>query len=576
MFSIQTLTMIGCDGERYPYKFSQGINYIYGPNGTGKSEFYGFLDFMLGATPSSTAPLPKKEWYANTLDAAELTIDHGEDKYTFFRTIDGQCFSIKRNHHEIPCKSLQDYCEIIGSLLDVPSDALKVFKLYVGERLQYRSMTIFNFLGEKGAGTLDDFFEKSSELKYSLKLPRILDFLFNSHVQEIARLEDEAAILREQLKQTEEHEHASDFLVDLINEKLSLLSSPFIFSGHNIDGLRKAINECREGSSGRTRTENVEGLRFAAQSMANKVSALNRDVENTRSMTRLQENRAKLLKVLASVADGQQDYAQCVHAAMEMITEIEEGASYSRIELKQAALKKAKIELKRLNSQLDALELSSNPNDVEQRQIALGVLDDAVSRYENIDQSDSSQISTRIQELQKNINQLKAEDDQTKLVAISNLITEYYAACSRSTLLAAEDFTNQGYRIDFLKRGCALRPSKIEENSEQGRNRVSYIVGSFARHALIQLCGYTAFMEFLLNDTHLPVLPLLCIDHPSKPFDETNRKGIGSILNKFADRNKDAQVFIFDSAHPADLGITISPIDLSKTPGGGFNPFYRH
>lgn len=261
---------------------------------------------------------------------------------------------------------------------------------------------------------------------------------------------------------------------------------------------------------------------------------------------------------------------------MEMVDEIEEGASYSRLEFKQAALKKAKAELKRLNSQLKVLELGSSPTDVEQRQIALGILDDAILRYEKADQDSSTQISSRLQELQREISHLKAEDDPTKLYEVSELISKYYETRRESTSLAAEDFENRGYRIDFLKRGCALRSSKIEESGNLERNRVTYIVGRFARHTLIQLCGYAAFMEFLLSDTSLPVLPILCIDHPSKPFDKANKKGIGSILNSFVERNKSTQVFVFDSAHPADLGLTVSPIDLSETPGGGFNPFYKH
>ena len=177
--------MIGCDGNRYPYEFSSGINYIYGVNGTGKSEFYEFLDFMLGASRSSSAPLSEREWYKDTLHSAELSIIHNGSEYAFVRSIDGLSFHINRDGHSIPCQSLSDYCDIMNSLLGISLESLKALELYTGEKLKYRSMSIFNFLGEKGAGKLDDFLDKSSDLKYGVKVARILDFMFNEGVRTV-------------------------------------------------------------------------------------------------------------------------------------------------------------------------------------------------------------------------------------------------------------------------------------------------------------------------------------------------------------------------------------------------------
>lgn len=572
---MRALTMVGHDGNRHSYRFSRGINYIYGANGTGKSAFYEFLDFMLGASRPSSAPLSEMEWYKDTLHSAELSITHNGSEYAFVRSIDGLSFNIKKDGHGIPCQSLSDYCEIVNSLLEVPSDALRALELYAGEKLKFRSMTIFNFLGEKGAGRLDDFLDKSSDLKYGLKVARILDFMFNDHVQEIVDLENKAEKTRIRQSAMTEKLRTADFLVSLINEKLSILRSPFVFSGRNIAALRKAIENCRGGVYKKGRIENIEGLRFAAESVANKVSALSIEVEDMKSTAKLQQNREKLLKALVSVAEGRSGYEQCVRAAIRMVEEIQEGASYSRLDLKREALRKARVELKRLNCQIIALESGESPTDVEQRQVAFSVLDDAIKRFEYAESGDLAQITKELQEIQKEIARLKAEDDEEKLRAVSESITAYYSACIEFAPLAAEDFSRQGYEINFLKKGCSLRPSKYEESDGNERRRVTYIAGSFARHALIQLCGYTALLEFLLRDVELPVLPLLCVDHPSKPFDEDNKRGVGAILNRFVERNSTVQVFVFDSANPADLGIAPAAfINLAGTPGGGFNPFY--
>ena len=182
------------------------------------------------------------------------------------------------------------------------------------------------------------------------------------HVQEIVDLENKAEELRIQRSMMADKLRTSEFIVDLINDKLSILRSPFEFSGRNIAALRKAIEDCRGGVYRKGRIENVEGLRFAAESMANKVSILTAEVEDMKSTANLQQNREKLLKALVSIAEGQSDYEQCVRAAIRMVGEIQEGASYSRLDLKRKALKKARAELKKIEFPRERSRVRRWPN----------------------------------------------------------------------------------------------------------------------------------------------------------------------------------------------------------------------
>ena len=576
MFNIKALIMISEKGERFVYDFAPGINYIFGLNGTGKSEFYKFLDYMLGAS-LSLADLPsEKEWFKGTLSSAELIVDNNKDRYVFSRTIDGTSFSISKNAHSIPCGSLSDYCEIMGELLNVPQTALESLWLYVGEGLQYRSMTVFNFLGETGTGRLDGFLEKTTELKYGVKLSRILDYIFNNHVQVIAELEKRIAELELKKEGAIASESASRLLIELINDQLVILRSSFSFTGRNIEGLVKEIDSRQKGLSGKTRTESVEGLRFAAESMASKIAILEDDINRSLGSKKLQENRKKLLEKLVSVAAGYPEYSTYYETAIAMIGEITEGASYSRLNLKREALKKYKVELKTLEKQLDTLDAREESSAIEQWQSAVSILNDAVSRFRELENEDLSQIREELDCLKRRVRELKSEDNQDKLDRVTSLITEYYCECETCTTLVKEDIHEVGYRIDFIKRGCTLRPSKLIEINEE-QKRLTYIVGSFARHALIQLCGYVALLEFLFKEKTLPVLPMFLVDHPSKPFDPGSKKGIGAVLRRFVERNEGIQVFVFDSAKPIDLGVEPDRfIDLTKTPGGGFNPFFVH
>ena len=53
-----------------------------------------------------------------------------------------------------------------------------------------------------------------------------------------------------------------------------------------------------------------------------------------------------------------------------------------------------------------------------------------------------------------------------------------------------------------------------------------------ARHTLIQLCGYLGFLKLLLEEGKYPIIPILVIDHVSKPFDIQHAKALGEVLNK--------------------------------------------
>ena len=52
MFKIEELILYSTNQEEYTYKFSEGINYYRGENDKGKTEFYNFLDYMLGSSKS--------------------------------------------------------------------------------------------------------------------------------------------------------------------------------------------------------------------------------------------------------------------------------------------------------------------------------------------------------------------------------------------------------------------------------------------------------------------------------------------------------------------------------------------
>ncbi|HBJ2613928.1 TPA: hypothetical protein LA742_002408 [Clostridium botulinum] len=98
-----------------------------------------------------------------------------------------------------------------------------------------------------------------------------------------------------------------------------------------------------------------------------------------------------------------------------------------------------------------------------------------------------------------------------------------------------------------------------------------------ARHTLIQLCGYLSFLKLLLEEDKYPLIPILVIDHVSKPFDQSNSRAIGKIINTAIDGiGKDKlQIFMFDDEEYETLSLQPENFENLVSKGkSGFNPFY--
>ena len=91
MFSIEYLELISCSGETSKYSFSSGINYIHGPNSSGKTEFYNFIDYMLGADNKNLSEAP---WFKESLQTAKMQIFFNGHILTLHRDLLGNEFGL--------------------------------------------------------------------------------------------------------------------------------------------------------------------------------------------------------------------------------------------------------------------------------------------------------------------------------------------------------------------------------------------------------------------------------------------------------------------------------------------------
>ncbi|MEI2444028.1 hypothetical protein V8V73_26075, partial [Priestia megaterium] len=86
-----------------------------------------------------------------------------------------------------------------------------------------------------------------------------------------------------------------------------------------------------------------------------------------------------------------------------------------------------------------------------------------------------------------------------------------------------------------------------------------------------------AFMIFMLLEKKYPLIPLIVIDHISKPFDNDNKKAIGQIISAAYETigKKSLQIFIFDDNEYKNLGLEVDHAEnLVTSNKTGFLPFY--
>lgn len=182
MFKINKLTLYNFNGNPYTYEFKSGLNYFKGKNSSGKTEFYKFIDYMFGESED----IRKKPWFKNTLKKAAMEIQINNIIYILERSADPNQNSLfYANEEKRDIIDLKEYKRKINSIFARNQEELKHIREFTEEELTYRTFTMFNFLGEKRQGSIQNFFDKCSDIKYSIKLMPILNFIFNNNLEKI-------------------------------------------------------------------------------------------------------------------------------------------------------------------------------------------------------------------------------------------------------------------------------------------------------------------------------------------------------------------------------------------------------
>lgn len=584
MFKIDKLVMISNQGEEYSYRFEYGINYYKGKNSSGKTEFYKFIDYMLG----SSEKIGEQYWYKESLKEAVMEITYNNINFILIRSLDGQknyCYYKDETSGESIGES--EYKDKLQALFTRDESALKDMREFAEENLTYRAFTMFNFLGEKRQGNLNDFLDKCKDIKYSLKLNPILNFIFNNSLLLIAELKKELEELQNDVKQLERNANRFTFICNKINANLKKLNISITYNGKNQKEVREAINKTKrlEAIVNKEKDKTIAELEVIFNNIDEQIKIYENRISDSKKMKVEGQNRKILLERLEQILADTEELQYLVEPVKGLIKELDSSISFNKYIINDNTIKEMRIQRERIKKEIFNNNFRFKRFSIGEKEKAIAILEDYLEENVTYNEEELKSKIKRIKAIKEQIRVLQNADDSEKIKDISGCITSLYKSAYKVSDLVKHDVDIDGFKIQYLKRGNILQPmievedkeNKPEEISTTKKVSEKYYTGSMARHTLIQLCGYLAFLKLLVKEDKYPIIPILVIDHISKPFDALNRKAIGVILENFYTQvNKEnVQIFMFDDETNEDLSITDANVENLITEGkSGFNPFY--
>lgn len=580
MFKISKLIMYSMDDKIFTYEFELGINYFRGKNSSGKTEFYNFIDFMFG----SSDDIMKKPWYVDSLKKATMIFEIDDIKYCISRTREPDTNHLYYfDETESDPINLREYKDKLNSIFARDINLLKDIRNFTDEELTYRSFTMFNFLGEKRQGAIHDFLDKCSDVRYSVKLSPILNFIFNKNLEKIYELQKELEDMIDDLKQMEINSARYDFIIKQVNSNLKKLGGNIWYTGKNVDDIRKHLNTIKnmQNTEKKKKEKNIADLEVMFNNISEQIKVYENSISDTKQFEKDNENRKLLLSKLEDLIKENKDFNYLVEPLKNLLTNIENTITFSKYVISDNTIKELKKQKETLRTEIRRNDSRFKIYTLEEKSKSIALIEDYLSTDVHSSDEEIKVKKKRIREIRAELKALQTSDDSKKIREISEDITSLYYSAKEISSVVEDDMNQEGFKIQYIKRGNILQPvvTKVIEadNSIDENKEMNYYIGSMARHTLIQLCGYLAFLNFLLKDNRYPLIPILVIDHISKPFDEKNSKAIGKVISMAYESigKENLQIFMFDDEQFETL--LIQPdhfenlVNENKT---GFNPFF--
>lgn len=540
--------------------------------------FFNFLDFMFGADKNYA----NDPWFKGSLSKAILTFEYNNISYELTRSIDGKCNYFRYCDEELGDSiDIVEYKLRINAIFSVSNDYDATLYEFTHEHLTYRSFTIFNFLDEVNQGKLNDFLTKCSSIKYAVHLTPILNYIFNNNIDRIIELTASLNTLQAELRSLEKEKSSSEHLLSRINRNLKILNITEDFVGNNKSRICELLEQTKSSNTvdnKKTKEEqSISELRSILNSIEEQIKVYNNMKADASKIDVEMKNRTQLLQTLHQMIAENDNYSYLINPVTTLIEQLSKSISFQRLTIEDKTITELTKQKLKIISRIEDNTSRFEQYSLTDKEKALVFVESDLQEYKSSNNDDINTIKKRISDIRKKIRVLQNQDDTKKIKNVSQYITSLYSQGKHVSSFINDDLSQDEFEITYIKKGNALVPSIIEKIAEKSK-RVNYVIGSLARQTLIQLCGYLGLLKLILSERKVPIIPLLVIDHISKPFDKENIKTLGVVLTKFIEdvSPENIQIFMFDDKEPSDLNFNPSNIEyLQKDDKTGFNPFFQ-
>lgn len=563
------------------YVFKKGLNYFHGLNNSGKTEFYIMLDYMFG----SSNDIQDKDCYNNLITKISMDLEYEGKKLTLIRTLNpNENYIAYGDDTDNDILSLELYRKKLDSFFSRNEIAMRNLRDFVGENYTYRIFTMFNFLSEKQQGYTQNFLSKCSETKYWIRQEPILNYLFNKNLTDIKNKENEVLKLENELSKLQKEKNKSEFILNKINSNLMKISPDVQYTGSNADEIKSKIHDLKSmnASQSKLKEKNISDLEVKYNSIYEQIKKYNNEINNIKEMNKDDANKKLLIEELTSLLKKTPELKHLIEPSLSVLNDLTTSISFGNYITKDKTVKRLKDELDKVKIEIEKNNSLFQIYSLSEKEKSIAVIEEYLeSGYKYIDLDVITKLQSEIRNLKNDIKKLKNDDSKKEIDDFSYDITSLYLSGVAVSPFILTDSKELGFKIQYIKKGNVLQPVRKKILMQDGMEKElieNYFPGSMARHTVMQLCGYLAYLKKIIASDIFPIIPFLVIDHISKSFDVDNKKAVGLIINNaLKDIGEDKlQIFMFDTeladAFDIDPSCSTNLIDGEKT---GFCPFYK-
>lgn len=442
MFKINSISIFDGEDNSYTYDFQEGVNYIRADNSKGKTVFYQFIDYILGGSLKSNLEGAEK------IVSTEMIFEYKGHTFKVCRVLgrEENYFYLDNQETAKPIDSTE-YKSKLNSIFSSNDEEQRKIKEFTGENITFRQFTMFNFLGENRQGQLQNFWDKASDIKYSVRLNPLMNYIFNPHLEEISKLLNVIKHSKQELAQLETETKQSDFFISEINKNLNILGIKVQFSGLNKDKILAELNTVKQSSQkiGATDDKSLADLLTQKNSLDEQIKIYRNNISVLKQDQRINKNRSQMLQSLKRLIDENEEYKYLVEPIEQVLHSIEGDLDFSNYIIKDKtveALEKQSFELKRI---INRKESGLRPFSLEDKVKAIVLLEEYLQQDFIVNNSKLEQLKTRIRELRKKLNELQNEDDKKKISNLSKNITDIYISSSSVSKFVLEDVERDNF-----------------------------------------------------------------------------------------------------------------------------------